>query len=44
MLRDKGTKEISEIKTDFIPGHFDELKITGIFKALKISESLKAFN
>ena len=44
MLRDKGTKEISEIKTDFNPSHFDEVKITSIFKALKISESLKEFN
>ena len=44
MLRDKGTKKIDEIKTDFIPDKFDEVKITSIFKALKISESLKEFN
>ena len=44
MLRDKGTKKIDEIKTDFIPDKFDEVKITSIFRALKISESLKAFN
>jgi len=44
MLRDKGTKKIEEIKTDFNPERFDEEKITGIFKALKMSESLKEFN
>jgi hypothetical protein len=44
MLRDKGTKKIEEIKTDFNPARFDEVKITGVFKALKISESLKEFN
>jgi hypothetical protein len=44
MLRDKGTIKIEEIKTDFNPERFDEEKITSIFKALKISESLKEFN
>jgi len=44
MLRDKGTKKIEEIKTDFNPERFDEEKVTNIFKALKISESLKEFN
>jgi hypothetical protein len=44
MLRDKGKKKIEEIKTDFNPDLFDEEKLTGIFKALKISQSLKEFN
>ena len=44
MLRDKSIKKIEEIKTEFNPERFDEEKITGIFKALKISESLKEFN
>jgi hypothetical protein len=44
MLRDKGKNKIEEIKTDFNSERFDEEKITGIFKALKISESLKEFN
>jgi len=39
MLRDKGKKKIDEIKTDFNPDQFDEIKITSIFKSLKISES-----
>ena len=44
MLRDKGKKKIEEIKADFNPNEFNEEKITSIFKALKISESLKEFN
>ena len=44
MLRDKGTKKIEEIKTDFNPDSFKEEKVTGIFKALKITESLNEFN
>ena len=44
MLRDKGKKKIEEIKTDFNPERFDEEKVISIFKALKISESLKEFN
>ena len=44
MLRDKGKKKIEEIKADFNPERFDEEKITNIFKALKVSESLKEFN
>jgi len=44
MLRDKITKKIEEIKTDFNPERFGEEKVTNIFKALKISESLKEFN
>jgi hypothetical protein len=44
MLRDKGKKKIEEIKTDFNPEKFDEEKVTGIFKALKLTESLKEFN
>ena len=44
MLRDKGTKKIEEIKTDFNSERFDEEKVTGIFKALKLTENLKEFN
>jgi hypothetical protein len=44
MLRDKSKNNIEEIKTDFNPAIFDEVKITGIFKALKLSESLSEFN
>ena len=44
MLRDKITKRISEIKTDFNPEHFDSEKIMGIFKAMKLTESFSAFN
>jgi len=44
MLQDKGKKKIEEIKTDFNPDRFNEEKILNIFKALKISESLKEFN
>jgi len=44
MLRDKITKKIEEIKTDFNPERFCEEKIASIFKALKITESLKEFN
>jgi hypothetical protein len=44
MLRDKGKKCIEEIKTDFHPERFSEEKVTGIFKALKITESLSEFN
>jgi hypothetical protein len=44
MLRDKDKNKIEEIKADFNPDRFDEEKITNIFKALKISESLKEFN
>ena len=40
ILRDKGKKKIEEIKADFNPDRFNEEKITNIFKALKISESL----
>jgi len=44
MLRDKGKKKIEEIKTDFNPERFDEVKVTNIFKALKMTESLNEFN
>jgi len=44
MLRDNSTKKIEEIKTEFNSERFDEEKITKIFKALKISGSLKEFN
>ena len=44
MLRNKGTKKIEEIKTDFNPSRFDIGKITGIFKALKLTESFSDFN
>ena len=44
MLRNKGTKKVEEIKTDFNPSRFDIEKITGIFKALKLTESLSDFN
>ena len=44
MLRDKDKKSIEEIKTDFHPERFSEEKVTRIFKALKITESLREFN
>jgi hypothetical protein len=44
MLRNKSTKKIEEIKTDFNPARFDIEKITSIFKALKLTESFSAFN
>jgi hypothetical protein len=44
MLRDKGKKKIEEIKTDYNPERFDEAKMTNIFKALKLTESLQEFN
>ena len=44
MLRDKGKKSIEEIKMDFNPDRFTEEKVTRIFKALKITESLSEFN
>jgi len=44
MLRNKSTKNAEEIKTDFNPLRFDIEKITGIFKALKLTESLSEFN
>jgi hypothetical protein len=44
MLRDKGKKKIEEIKADYNPERFDEEKVTSIFKALKLTESLQEFN
>jgi len=44
MLRNKGIKKIEEIKMDFNPAGFDIEKITGIFKALKLTESFSDFN
>jgi hypothetical protein len=44
MLRDKSKKNIEEIKMDFNPERFSEEKVTSIFKALKITESLSEFN
>ena len=44
MLRNKSTKKVEEIKTDFNPSRFDIEKITGIFKALKLRESFSEFN
>ena len=44
MLQDKSKQKIEEIKMDFHPDRFDEVRITSIFKALKISQSLKDFN
>ena len=44
MLRDKVTKRIDEIKTDFNPERFTSEKIMSCFKALKLSESFSEFN
>lgn len=44
MLRNKGTKTVEEIKTDFNPDRFDMEKIIGIFKALKLTASFSEFN
>ena len=44
MLRNKGIKNIREIQTDFQPEKFDSEKLVGIFKAMKLTESLSAFN
>jgi len=44
MLRDKGKKSIEEIKPDYNSSRFTEEKVTSIFKAFKITESLSEFN
>ena len=44
MLRNKGIKKIKEIQIDFNPARFEIEKITGIFKAMKLTESLSEFN
>ena len=44
MLRNKGIKNIREIQTDFNPAKFDSEKLVGIFKAMKLTDSLSAFN
>ena len=44
MLRNKGIEKIEEIKMDFHPERFDIEKITGIFKALKLTENISEFN
>ena len=44
MLRDKSKNKIEEIKMDFNLERFNEEKVTGIFKALKLTESLGEFN
>ena len=43
MLRDKITKRISEIQTDFKPERFDCVKIMGILKAMKLTECFSEF-
>jgi len=44
MLPNKSTKKTEEIKTDFNPERFDIEKLTSIFKAMKLTESLSEFN
>ena len=44
MLRDKDIKSIKEIQTDFNLDKFDIVKLTGIFKAMKLTESFSEFN
>ena len=44
MLRNKGKTKIKEIQTDFNPERFEIEKLTGIFKALKLTDSLSEFN
>jgi len=44
LYTNESTKKIEEIKTDFQPERFEARKITGIFKALKLTDSLREFN
>lgn len=44
MLRNKGIKKLEELKTDFNPERFDIEKITSIFKAMQLTESISEFN
>jgi hypothetical protein len=44
MLHDKGTTKISELKADFAPEYFDNDKILDIFKAMRITGGLSAFD
>ena len=44
MLRNKGITKIREIQTDFNPDRFEIGKLVGIFKALKLTESLSDFD
>jgi hypothetical protein len=44
MLRNKGIESIRELQKDFQPDRFDTTKITGIFKAMKLTESFSEFN
>ena len=44
MLRDKGIKSIEEIQKDFNPERFDIEKLTGIFKAMKLTASFSEFS
>ena len=44
MLRDIDKKSNEEIKPDYNSSRFTEEKVTNIFKALKITESLSEFN
>jgi hypothetical protein len=44
MLRDKDKKRIEEIRTDFNEKSFDIEKLTGIFKAMKLTDSFSEFN
>jgi len=44
MARDKGTKRVSELQTDFNPSTITVGKMMDIFKALKISETFSAFD
>ena len=44
MLHDKGIESIKEIQTDFHSDRLDIVKLTGIFKAMKLTESFSEFN
>jgi hypothetical protein len=44
MLPNKSIKKIEEIKADFHPERFEIEKLTSIFKAMKLTESLSEFN
>jgi len=43
MLRDKSTKRVSEIQTDFNPVRFDCEKLMGILNAMKLTECFSGF-
>jgi predicted nucleic acid-binding Zn finger protein len=44
MLHDKGIKSIKELQADFHFEKFDIVKLTGIFKAMKLTESFSEFD